>query len=109
MQEHDELKWLMDWYTSQCDGGWEHQYGIKIETLDNPGWAVTIELEETELEGRAFEPMKAGASEIASGDESWIVCRVEGSDFKGFGGPRDLGNLIGVFRVWASSPGIMIR
>ncbi|WP_203237204.1 Imm53 family immunity protein [Streptomyces gilvosporeus] len=36
----DPLSSLTAWYTSQCDGGWEHEYGIRIETLDNPGWSV---------------------------------------------------------------------
>ena len=43
------LEWLQDWYLKQCDGGWEHEYGIKIETLDNPGWKVIIDLAYTEL------------------------------------------------------------
>ena len=29
---------LQKWYKSQCNGDWEHSFGIKIETLDNPGW-----------------------------------------------------------------------
>lgn len=40
------LKWLENWYSSNCDGDWEHGYGIRIETLDNPVWAVRINLEE---------------------------------------------------------------
>jgi hypothetical protein len=37
---HDEfrLNELQVWYGAQCNGSWEHTYGIKIETLDNPGW-----------------------------------------------------------------------
>ena len=31
------LEWLMNWYESNCDGDWEHSYGVKIESLDNPG------------------------------------------------------------------------
>lgn len=32
----DILKWLENWYSSNCDGDWEHLYGITIRTLDNP-------------------------------------------------------------------------
>ncbi|MFE2849501.1 Imm53 family immunity protein, partial [Streptomyces scopuliridis] len=32
------LDWLQNWYTQQCDGDWEHEWGVKIATLDNPGW-----------------------------------------------------------------------
>ena len=46
----DTLAWIENWYQSQCHGDWEHDYGIKIETLDNPGWRVVIDLAGTELE-----------------------------------------------------------
>ncbi|GHB54781.1 hypothetical protein GCM10010331_48120 [Streptomyces xanthochromogenes] len=29
---------LQSWYSAQCNGDWEHEWGIKIDTLDNPGW-----------------------------------------------------------------------
>jgi hypothetical protein len=49
---HDDapLELVQRWYAAHCDGEWEHQYGIKIETLDNPGWRVTIDLTNTELQ-----------------------------------------------------------
>jgi ribosomal protein L37E len=36
----DLLSKLSDWYAAQCDGDWEHEFGIHIGTLDNPGWSV---------------------------------------------------------------------
>lgn len=44
------LNWLQAWYADQCNEDWEHEWGVKIETLDNPGWSVSIDLEETDLE-----------------------------------------------------------
>ncbi len=44
-------------------------YGIKIETLDNPDRAVSIDLKETELENRSF-----GKYEMDNGDSDWMVC-----------------------------------
>lgn len=44
------LNWLQNWYKTNCNGDWEHTYGIKIETLDNPGWSVVVDLKETNLE-----------------------------------------------------------
>lgn len=41
------LIWLGDWYQSNCNGDWEHEYGTAIETIDNPGWAITIDVSET--------------------------------------------------------------
>lgn len=43
----DTLQELQRWYRSQCNGDWEHSYGVKIDTLDNPGWSVTVELADT--------------------------------------------------------------
>ena len=31
-------KWLQEWAMSQVDGDWEHELGISISMLDNPGW-----------------------------------------------------------------------
>lgn len=43
------IAWLSEWYKSNCDGDWEHYYGIKIDTIDNPGWKVDIDLVDTYL------------------------------------------------------------
>ena len=34
------LEALAAWYSGNCNGTWEHQYGVEISTLDNPGWQV---------------------------------------------------------------------
>jgi hypothetical protein len=44
------LDFLQRWYAEQCDGKWEHSYGVRIETLDNPGWQITVDLNGTGLE-----------------------------------------------------------
>ena|ERR1700744_3956873 len=51
---NSNLEFLQDWYSSNCDGDWEHSFGIKIETLDNPGWTITVDLENTEWEDLQF-------------------------------------------------------
>ncbi len=50
----DLLQALQDWFAQHCDGDWEQECGLTIETLDNPGWLVTISLIDTELESRPF-------------------------------------------------------
>nr|TKK07812.1 hypothetical protein SrhCFBP13529_11555 [Stenotrophomonas rhizophila] len=40
---------LQKWYADQCDGDWEHSFGIRIDTLDNPGWTVSVDLTDTAL------------------------------------------------------------
>ena len=94
----DLLSWLQEFFASRCDGNWEHQKGIKIETLDNPGWSVKVELTDTILENLAF-------SEIHDEQDAdhWIVCRVRNNVFEGAGGALDLKTIIDVFRSWYES------
>jgi hypothetical protein len=43
----DALYLLQRWYVAQCNGEWEHSYGIEIGTLDNPGWSLRVDLKDT--------------------------------------------------------------
>jgi Immunity protein 53 len=54
------LQRLQDWYSAQCDGDWEHQQGVRIESLDNPGWALDIDLADTALADKPFTEVKRG-------------------------------------------------
>jgi hypothetical protein len=87
---------LQEWYRNQCNGEWEHQYGVRIDNLDNPGWEIEIDLTDTELETLSFV-----ALEIHRGEDDWIVCRIEESKFRGFGGSGNLDELLRVFLDWA--------
>ena len=97
---------LQKWYRSRCDGDWEHCEGIRIDTLDNPGWTIEISIRGTDLEGKAFRAHSYGVGEdaLASGDD-WLDCRVEDNIFKAAGGPFKLEEMIRVFLDWASGNG----
>lgn len=41
---------LAKWFVEQCNGDWEHSYGIKIHTISNPGWFVEVDLSYTTAE-----------------------------------------------------------
>lgn len=104
----DNLTWLSQWYLSQCDNDWEHSYGVKIDTLDNPGWSITIDLTDTSLQHKAFECAEQGEP---NGDldewrrtGSWWAASVQGGAFRVSCGPLDLSAAIGVFRQWAEQP-----
>lgn len=45
-ERSDPHGWIMRWYASQCDGDWEHEHGMSIETIDNPGWALEVSFAE---------------------------------------------------------------
>lgn len=46
---------LQKWLEAQIDGDWEHEYSVKIETTDNPGWSISIPIIRTSLEGYVYE------------------------------------------------------
>ncbi len=91
---------LQDWYAGECNGDWEHQYGLKIETLDNPGWLVDIDLRETVLADRPFEPV-----EIERSEDDWVHCFVKKQVFSGRGGSRNLDEILKTFLDWMKSVG----
>ena len=76
----------------------EHAFQINIETLDNPGWLVDIDLEDTNLEDYSFE--KIG---IERDDNNWIICRIEDKVFRGRGGVKNLEEILTVFSDWVRS------
>ena len=90
------LRWIAEWYSSNCDESREHSYGVKIDTLDNPGWDVKIDLMETPLENREFE-----VYEIDNGDDDWIRCQVENHVFHGVGDPYKLETILLKFKEYA--------
>lgn len=38
------IQWLQDWTKGQIDGDWEHELGISISMLDNPGWILSADV-----------------------------------------------------------------
>ena len=101
---HDLLMWIQNWYLDHCDGDWEHQFGIEIGTLDNPGWRIEIDIEGTILEGVAFPEKRVERSE-----NDWLFCEVSGHKFKATCGPRSLSEAIEIFRIWAGESGFQRR
>jgi len=93
------LAQLESWYADHCNGDWEHAYGVTIESLDNPGWRVRVDLTHTTLEGRTFVPVRRPEP-----DPEWIVCEVNDNRFEGAGGPYMLEEILQQFLAWASSP-----
>ena len=93
----DRLTQLQDWYLSRCNGEWEHQFGVQIDTLDNPGWDVKIDLRETHLADRPFKKISIQRED----DDNWLICWVQDEKFVGCCGPKNLEELLGVFLDWA--------
>lgn len=102
LSEYDYLpetvEWLIEWYKSNCDGDWEHSYGIRIETLDNPGWSVKIDLSETELENKEF-----SQTTKINNQNDWFLCKVEDNIFQGVGDIYKLEKILDLFKTWVEN------
>ncbi|WUD75256.1 immunity 53 family protein [Streptomyces sp. NBC_00510] len=97
----DVLAWLQEWYLAQCDGDWEHQWGIKIETLDNPGWTVRIEIGGTVLERCTYSKQS-----IERSDDDWVETWRSQHAFHAACGPENLAEVLTLFRDWARAADI---
>lgn len=98
IEESNVLNRLEHWYQSMCNGDWEHTYGVKVETLDNPGWMVTIEVRDTSLFKIPFPTVRIDRSET-----DWIQCEVTDGIFCGTGGVGQLNSILLRFLEWAEA------
>lgn len=93
---------LQNWYLRQCNGDWEHSFGINVQSCDNPGWWVKINLVGTPLQQQAF-------TEIAEGVDvgrfpqgaRWLSCHIENNIWHGAGDETQLERILEVFLAWA--------
>jgi Immunity protein 53 len=96
-QTADPFEFLSEWYESHCDGIWEHQYGVEISTIDNPGWSIAIDLVGTELAKSDFSTITSDAP-----GSNWYHCRKVGERFESACGPASLRDVLKIFANWAS-------
>jgi Immunity protein 53 len=96
----DPLQGLQEWYAAQCDGGREHQYGVTIKTIDNPGWRLAVDLSFTDVADRPFTDVEVTADK----DKDWYVCRAKDQVFEGICSPNRLADVISIFLAWARAP-----
>ena len=101
------LQTLVDWHQRHCDGSWEHRCGIRLETLDNPGWLLTVDLAGTELESEGMTEVREGLG--PSGHPvapCWIHCFVKDQKFLGACDPSQVDRLFEVFERFARRPAV---
>lgn len=93
----DSIVRLQQWYLAQCNGSWEHHFGVKIDTLDNPGWSFIVDLHGTRHQDAPLERI-----EIEKSENDWLHCWKEESRFLGMGGPVNLNDIIEQFLAFVS-------
>ena len=95
-EEEGLISYFQEWYQSYCNGDWEHNKNILIESIGDLEWSVFINLEETALEDEKFDVMK-----IERTKDDWVYCVVEESKFKATCGLCNLVEVLRIFRDWA--------
>ena len=91
----DIINWIEDWFLSQCDGNWEHQYGVEISNCDNPGWQINIDLRFT-----PFETFKKEWELIEKSNTDWYGVKIEDGVYNAAGDPKKLKFLLEGFRTF---------
>ena len=86
------LKKIQEWYGQQCNGMWEHSWGVRIDTTDNPGWVVEIDLDQTIYEDEKWDLFFMNES-----DQNWIRCIKDCRTFRGAGDPSKLEEILDYF------------
>lgn len=102
---------LADWHSRHCDGEREHWYGITIQTTDNPGWWVKVDLTGTPLAERRFERVAEAVDHNGNPSAArWLNCQVTGQAtgqvtghvWHGAGDVSRLEEIVSRFLRWAN-------
>lgn len=88
------------WFRSQCDGDWEHGDGVTIESIDNPGWRISIGLAGTPLDEKVFDPVEINRTPI-----DWLVIRKSNDEriLEAFCGVSNLEECLKCFLDWSET------
>ena len=96
MPTESPLAFLTRWFAEHCDGDWEHDLGISLETLDNPGWALDVRIGDTSLQEIVMDWHRNDES-----DARWMHWRSTGETFEARCGASDLERALDAFRTFA--------
>lgn len=92
----DSLERLNRWYRDNCNGDWEHQNGVVIETIDNPGWSIRVDLFETPKENQEFESIETNITS----ETEWLSLKKSNTKLVGACAPSKLLELLNLVTDW---------
>jgi hypothetical protein len=85
------IKVLQEWFLCNCNGDWEHENGISVSTIDNPGWCIKIDLNGTPLENVSFE------KKMENNGGDWYDIKTDNNIFIGYCGYTKIEELVSIF------------
>lgn len=92
---------LIEWYRANCNDDWEHRYGIKLETLDNPGWLLIVDLVGTSLQGKSMPTLNEGCDPAGNPmTASWIHGTAANNQFRAACDPDQIARLFQLFEAF---------
>ena len=99
-----DLSSIIEWYKLNCDGDWEQTYGVMLQTLDNPGWMLSVDLKNTGVDFAPEVLLMEGCDEQRHPQEdSWIDCQIDELGYRGASDINQLSRLVDVFTEFISS------
>lgn len=87
---------LQDWYLRRTDGELEPEYRIQIDTLDEPGWRLSIPLAGTALAGKQVPELT-----VERTGSDWLHAWADDRELHIDCGPLNLTEAIKTFTAWA--------
>ncbi len=78
----------MGWYKANCDGDWEHSYGVKIETTEE-GRGFQADLADT-----AYATDDIARRESRRSDADWLVVELHDGAYRASGGGCSLIDIV---------------
>ena len=87
----DFVEIIQGWFASQCDGVWEHSFGIEVLNIDNPGCKLKIN-------GASLK--RAGFVSLERNESDWIRVTMTDMEFVGYGGTENLKELMSLAVNW---------
>ena len=73
------------------------RYGVNIQTIDNPGWSVGIDVAGTSAEGVAIPRFRS--TDFDENDQDWVECGLseDEASFGGVGDQKELAFIVDYF------------
>ncbi len=94
------LKWLQDWYIQECINNKNciSDEIINIDTIDNPGWHIRINIKATKLARRILDEIN-----FDNGDDDWVFIKLNTGVFEGVGDKSKLVFILQFFKAWCQN------